>query len=867
MLKAIKIFLDKLLKIERFWLFTAITTLLFSIVFFALGRSPKMLGILDYSWAIALHEFFASKKQFGTEIIFTYGPYGFLSTKSYHPETYLLTCLAWLFFALVFWWGSLLIAYKLIKNKILIFLWFFSIFFICADPNLPDNIFAYFYLFFLLHNLYIKDPILPTSNIVLVTTIALISLIKFSFFSLSIPIIGLITIKDIFDKKKPVHLITFISVITALWLAAGQNLLNFPSYVKNSLEMAYHYNFAMTSPYIASPYLGLSSYIPPLIDCISVIYFSIFLFFLIILTNWQKEKTTLIFWGLSLLFFTFIIIKMGYGRLDSFHLFSNILILFIISIFFLILSFEQKEKSFTKIFSIISVLLLLSLVQSSLKIYLNTDILSAIANNFYLIPQHTKEFWLVTTGKTDLQKEYKLELEEVKNLFPIENLNGSVDVNSDLQIAAIANKLNYKPRPIFQGHSVHSSSLSEINAKYFRNTPPNYLLFSSETIDARFPTLDDSLSWLEFLTKYEIKDISQKSDFLILQSKPQADTYNFSNETTTDTTFNQEIAIPKIDQGVVWAKIEIDYSILGKIFSAIYKPMPLYLNVTTKQNKKYKYFLPSFMAKTGFLLSPLIKDKEDFAKLFTEEWMNNLDSSELKSLFISLGDEEYLWQFSPKIKFSFSHLSFPRKNSLELKNTLVRFKNDKDTTKLMALGLEQLKKEDYINAIITSESILELSPNKNIPTAYNNMGSAFLALSLVEEAINTFEKATKLYPYYSQAKTNLDYLQSIKQKAIDPNTKAKNYGYLADGYLSLGKAEKASLYYEKALILNPDNANFYNNLSVAYFQLGLWDKAIFASQEGLRLNPNLDSAKNILKQSQLKTSDSLKKTFSLLPKE
>ncbi|MBI4854895.1 MAG: tetratricopeptide repeat protein [Acidobacteria bacterium] len=813
-----------------------------------------MLGIIDCSWELALHEFFATKKQFGTEIIFSYGPYGFLAARAYHPKTYWLTNIGWLFFALVFWWSSFYIAYKLFKNKFFVFSWFFIIFFIATDPNLPDNIFACFYLFFLLHNLYIKDNLLAFNKIILLIAITLISLIKFSFFSISIPIIIFISLNDFIKKKKPTGLITFILTLLTLWLAAGQSILNFPSYIKNNLEIAYYYNFAMTPHYLTSEYGVVPSYLPPLLDSISIAYFFIFLALVLFLTTWHKEKSTTIFLGLSFLYFVFIVIKMCYGRFDVFHLIPNLLTLCFIATFFFIFCFEQKQHLYIKILSIISVLLLFSLLQNSLRDHLNTNLLSIIPSNFNLILEHTRQFWEVSRGKINLQEKYELELEKERDSFPLKPLEGSVDIHSHTQVAVIANKFNYTPRPIFQSYITYSPLLSEINSKYFSKTPPDYLLFSNKTIDTRYPTLDDSLSYLEFLTKYQIKDISPKSDFLILQHTKNTNTYSFTQENTVETTFNKEVSIPKLDKGVVWVKIDIEYSTVGNIFSKIYKPMPLYLNVITKSNKKYRYFLPTPMAKTGFLLSPLIKNNQDFAKLFTEEWPSYLSGSELKTLFISLGDEQYLWQFSPKIRVSFSNLEFARKNSIELKNVLDQLKNDDETTKLINLASEELQKANFAEAIMNSEKVLELSPSKNTFSAYNNIGKAYLSLSLIDEAIEAFESAVKTSPGSELANSNLNY--AIKLKPVDINTRASSYAYLAEAYLISGKFEKSIGFYEKAIKLGSTNATVYNNLSIAYFQVKLWDKAIFAAQEAINLNPNLDSAKNILEQAKQKLSSS-----------
>jgi tetratricopeptide (TPR) repeat protein len=200
----------------------------------------------------------------------------------------------------------------------------------------------------------------------------------------------------------------------------------------------------------------------------------------------------------------------------------------------------------------------------------------------------------------------------------------------------------------------------------------------------------------------------------------------------------------------------------------------------------------------------------------------------------------------PKIQFTFSYLNFSRthiNNNLLVDLFSQETKSNRNSEESTFLS---------IDTIINCENILDKKPNSQL--AYSLIGVALENLFLEDEAKEAFNNAIKTTTDSQLTADNLNRMNAIKQKSVNLSVKATNYGYLADGYLSLGKAEKASVYYEKALILNPNNANFYNNLSIAYFQLGLWDKAIFASQEGLRLNPNLDSAKNVLEQSKIKVS-------------
>ena len=58
----------------------------------------------DPSWRYVLHQSFVDCLRFGTDVIFTYGPFGFLTTRMYHPQTYSLMLAIWVILATVFFW-------------------------------------------------------------------------------------------------------------------------------------------------------------------------------------------------------------------------------------------------------------------------------------------------------------------------------------------------------------------------------------------------------------------------------------------------------------------------------------------------------------------------------------------------------------------------------------------------------------------------------------------------------------------------------------------------------------------------------------------------------------------------------------------
>jgi hypothetical protein len=70
---------------------------------------PRYRETVDDSWRYVLHKAFWSDWKFGREIVFTYGPWGFLH-EGFTPRTFWLLVSIWIVLAGLFWWVTLRLA-------------------------------------------------------------------------------------------------------------------------------------------------------------------------------------------------------------------------------------------------------------------------------------------------------------------------------------------------------------------------------------------------------------------------------------------------------------------------------------------------------------------------------------------------------------------------------------------------------------------------------------------------------------------------------------------------------------------------------------------------------------------------------------
>ena len=151
-----------------------------------------------------------------------------------------------------------------------------------------------------------------------------------------------------------------------------------------------------------------------------------------------------------------------------------------------------------------------------------------------------------------------------------------------------------------------------------------------------------------------------------------------------------------------------------------------------------------------------------------------------------------------------------------------------DTYLLNILGVSSIKLEDYQDAEKYFKKLLFF---KQTPKLYYNYGNILKKIKNYKEAINSFNKAIKLNPNFSEAYNNLGNVN----KLIDENDEAiKNYKKAIknkkdnlEAYFNLANVLKENKQYketkniyEKILKINDNNIDAQNNLGAIYSILG-----------------------------------------------
>jgi tetratricopeptide (TPR) repeat protein len=98
-----------------------------------------------------------------------------------------------------------------------------------------------------------------------------------------------------------------------------------------------------------------------------------------------------------------------------------------------------------------------------------------------------------------------------------------------------------------------------------------------------------------------------------------------------------------------------------------------------------------------------------------------------------------------------------------------------DSDSWFKAGNDDMMKENYEDAIINYDKVIELNPS--FVGAWNNKGIALYRLTKYEDAINCYDKAIEINPnhvnaWYNKAKAFRDLAQSYLNKANEDRTRA-----------------------------------------------------------------------------------------------
>jgi len=544
---------------------------------------------IDYSWKLVLAQAAVNGWQAGRDYLFTYGPLGWVTSGGFHPDLYGLTLalMASVTFAaallsvgaafslrrpvLV---GTCLVLMLLARNQGPFYLGVFAaaIVLFTGRRSTRWRWLVPVFLFLAVVSLT-KLPLLVLA-VVVVMSVAVVAWLRSGSLRTALLIPG-----------------GFALIWCVVWLLAGQSLLDIPTWLLGSLQIISGYAEAMGSGGRFQPQIWLSLLVLPL-WCTSL---------LLAPRRGRRPTECLLLVGLAFVF-AYLMWKGAYVRCGSasrLWLFCEWLPAAMLLTWVTEDGWPRKKVVRTVLMATAIVLLLVlpfSVVKKPFARITGTGRMFTWAV--------TRPLWRITTCRT-LTKRIACQ-SKVIALPAIRTYVGDEPVdllNDNRQGLVVLNRFTYRPRPVFQSYSAYTRPLLETNARHFQgDSAPRYVLLRINSLDSRYPTLDDSLALLEVLRSY--RPVMCEKQYVLLENQGPAPSWTSAEPfLRRELRWGERLDLRPYQDRIINASIDLQPTLLGRLMAALYKP-PRVAMLVVCGGKAQVYQIVPRISRCGFLLQP-----------------------------------------------------------------------------------------------------------------------------------------------------------------------------------------------------------------------------------------------------------------------
>lgn len=563
---------------------------------------------LDGSWTAVLSWAFSHGAQFGSDIVFTYGPLGFLSPiATYYPDTHSLYVAAQVFISLVFAALAGRFAQRLsvaaqLAMILLLLAW---------TPLLIIDV--SWYLLFALGAMLLRDlaeqPATSAATLALAaaTMLALtvLSLTKFTLTLLWLAFVAQGLLQLLLARRVRSALLLAASAAAlfgGLWLACGQHLSSLPLFLVRGVEVSFSYGAAM----------GYTPALPVDLAGLAVLVVSGACLLPLVLRRAGSHRRVL---GGFLLLVLALTWKAGYTRADM-HVgifLGTASLLIFLSAALLPPTLSPRLRRWQGLGVAAAAVLGLALTYQVLGGFLptlrsNWDY-AAYSLKHAVSPRQLRAVAQATwdAGRRDL------DLPATRELVG----DASVDLLMHEQGFVLLNGFRYSPRPSFQGYAAGDTLLARRNeAKLLGDSAPRFLLFKLQAIDSHLPGSEDPLSQLAALRAYAPK--LYEKDFVLLERERRVEPVLPPGvEHWRETTLGSEITLDAATPQLLFYHVEL--SLLGRLYALLLREPELDVEVTRRDGGMTRYRLPRRLGDAGTLVSPLLSSSSDYLAWYLHE--------------------------------------------------------------------------------------------------------------------------------------------------------------------------------------------------------------------------------------------------------
>lgn len=531
------------------WLVTALALL-------RLPAAPPVDPGLDPSWRLCLGYLLQHGMQFGSQVVFTFGPLGFAVFGVYPGSGFWLQMgaaaavagmLAWMLLATVrpMHWGWKAAA-------VLSFL-------LLIAPHLQA---LHFLSAALLGLLLLREEKKPGLRNIAACSAALgfLSAMKFPNLMLAAGCVGVAAGYYLFVsnwRRAAAIAGGFVLAFLAWWTVCGQSPLEIPSYCINSLHVTSGYGGAM------AVYTKAPDWIGPLTMLILLTYGV----FETAAARWQARSVAMafIFLGTTYLAWRHATVRADISHSLGLYLWTSAIVALNPAFF----PAQPRWRPFKIAFlAALAACAVVGIYQ------IEFDVIARCAPVFAeKMRENAAAVANLPAFESDLNARYSSVARQNAAPRIVDTVkNDSVDVLGFEQSIAILNRLNYRPRPIFQSYVAYAPKLEEMNAAYLAGPhAPDWVLQRYESINHHYPGSEDALALRTLLDRYTYQ--FQDSGYILWRrTGDQALVALPPPARQGDSAMNRKIQLGDLAGKDLWLEVDYSYSLLGSLRQLFFKP-------------------------------------------------------------------------------------------------------------------------------------------------------------------------------------------------------------------------------------------------------------------------------------------------------
>jgi hypothetical protein len=192
--------------------------------------------------------------------------------------------------------------------------------------------------------------------------------------------------------------------------------------------------------------------------------------------------------------------------------------------------------------------------------------------------------------------------------------NGTVDVQPWETDIVQANDWRWEPRPVFQSYAAYTPTLDRMNAEHLEgNRTADFVLLNFSAIDGRHPFLETPFSWRALLDRYDLN--LSAAGWLLLQHRSRRRYGPLARLGDSTAHWDEDVPVPR-EGGLLVMAPRISPSLTGKVASLLFRSSTVYVDaVFSSGGTVHCRCVPRNLA-AGFLIHPFPRNLPELEPLF-----------------------------------------------------------------------------------------------------------------------------------------------------------------------------------------------------------------------------------------------------------